>query len=196
MSEAQAPSAGNGSRTVALRCFSPPPASLQLRCRVERQGRHLQLHYRLDDPEALVRLPPPSPSPRRRDGLWEHTCLECFLALPGRDPYWEVNLSPSGDWALYSLSGYRANLTAVAGPQALQLNALPGSGAGELQLQARLDLAALLTPGAAEACAMGPVELGITAVIELRSGETLYWALAHSGPQPDFHRRADFRLRL
>ena len=63
MSEAQAPSAGNGSRTVALQCFSPPPASLQLCCRVERQGRHLQLHYRLDDPEELVRLPPPAPAP-------------------------------------------------------------------------------------------------------------------------------------
>lgn len=196
MSDTPAPTASNGARTVALHCFSPPPASLQLSCRVQRQGRHLQLLYRLEDPEALVRLPPPSPSPRRRDGLWERTCLECFLARPGLDPYWEVNLSPCGDWALYGLSGYRANLTAVASAEALQLSATPDPGSGQLLLQARLDLAALLSDGTAAASGTDPLELAITAVIELHSGETLYWALAHSGPQPDFHRRADFLLQL
>ena len=38
----------------------------------------------------------------RRDGLWKATCFEAFLALPNQSRYWEINLSPNGDWAVYS----------------------------------------------------------------------------------------------
>jgi hypothetical protein len=41
-----------------------------------------------------------------------------------------------------------------------------------------------------------PLELAVTAVVELRDGEILYWALAHPGEQADFHWREGFGLRL
>ena len=40
------------------------------------------------------------------------------------------------------------------------------------------------------------LQVAITSVIEERSGRLSYWALAHPGPEPDFHRRDGFLLRL
>ncbi len=31
------------------------------------------------------------------DGLWQHTCFEAFIGLPGADPYYEFNFSPAGN---------------------------------------------------------------------------------------------------
>ena len=45
---------------------------------------------------------------RRRDDLWTTTCFEAFLAAPGGQRYWEVNLAPNGDWAVYRFDRYRS----------------------------------------------------------------------------------------
>jgi hypothetical protein len=41
-----------------------------------------------------------------------------------------------------------------------------------------------------------PLEVSLTAVIEQVVQGVSYWALAHTGAEPDFHRRDSFRLRL
>ena len=170
-----------------LRSFAPPPASLALTGSVRRDGDSLRLHYRLEDPEGLVLVPPAIATPRRRDELWTTTCFEVFLAEPGTKPYWEVNLAPSGDWNLYRLSGYRQGLA----PE-LAIAALPfvvERDGGGLDLAVTLDLGALPLAGR-------PLELAVTAVVELQDGEILYWALHHPGEQADFHRRDGFVLRI
>ncbi|MGD9163077.1 MAG: hypothetical protein PVG39_32025 [Desulfobacteraceae bacterium] len=45
---------------------------------------------------------------QRKNKLWEHTRFEIFLAQKGIPDYREFNLSPSGDWSVYSFTGYRA----------------------------------------------------------------------------------------
>lgn len=40
------------------------------------------------------------------------------------------------------------------------------------------------------------VEIAISAVIQGRGGHTSFWALAHRGPQADFHRRDGFVVEL
>jgi len=170
----------------ALRSFAPPPASLALAGSVERDGDRLALHYRLEDPQGLVLLPPATAAPRRCDELWTSTCFECFLAEPGAVPYWEVNLSPSGNWNLYRLSGYRQGLAPEPAFSALPF-VVERDGTG-LDLTATLDLSALPLAGRL-------LELAVTAVLELRDGEILYWALAHPGEQADFHWRQGFGLR-
>jgi len=179
-----------------LRCFTVPPQGLRLGCALRRQGDRLGLRYRLEDPAGLVLLPPISAAPQRRDGLWQHTCLECFLARPATAaPYAEMNVSPSGDWALYRFSGYRQGLTPVGGAEDLELVAMgPVQPGGVLELEVSLAPEALLGDGPAAAGA--PLEAAITAVLELRDGTLLYWSLVHGGPEPDFHRRADFQLRI
>ena len=171
----------------ALRSFAPSPASLALAGSVRRDGDHLSLRYRLEDPEGLVLVPPASAAPRRSYDLWNSTCFEVFLAEPGAEPYWEVNLAPSGDWNLFRLSGYRQGLT----PEPA-INALPfvvERAGGGLDLMVTLDLGALPLAGR-------PLELAVTAVVELQDGEILYWALDHPGEQADFHRRDGFLLRI
>jgi len=171
----------------ALRSFAPSPASLALAGSVHRDGDRLSLHYRLEDPEGLVLVPPAIAAPRRRYDLWTTTCFEFFLAEPGAEPYWEGNLAPSGDWNLFRLCGYRQGLT----PEP-DINALPfvvERAGGGFDLMVNLDLGALPLAGR-------PLELAVTAVVELRDGEILYWALAHPGEQADFHWREGFGLRV
>jgi hypothetical protein len=154
---------------------------------VARQDGRLSLLYRLEGPLEAVRLPLLEPSPGRRDELWTTTCFECFLAVEGQAPYWEVNLSPAGHWNLYQLEHYRSGLR-------------PETGCGDLVPQVegggrRLTLAVSFPlPPAIPAAA--PLHLGVTAVIQAPGGELSYWALAHPGAEPDFHRRDGFLLRL
>jgi hypothetical protein len=121
-----------------------------------------------------VRVPPPAPS-RFVDGLWQHTCFEVFAARPGMPGYQEFNLSPSGEYAVYSFNGYRAGMT--------QLKLLPAITFHENRLEALIPL-------------KGPLRLGLSAVIEEESGRKSYWALKHAPGRPDFHHPDAFALEL
>jgi hypothetical protein len=163
----------------------------------ERQAGHqagrLELVWRLTgDLDALV-LPDASQSRRRCDGLWQTTCLEAFWGFAGHDAYWELNLAPSSDWNLYRLSHYRGPLEPVA------LAAAPPwqvrRSARELEVAVYIDLGEVAggdEPGVAGL----PLEISLTAVIEQVGQGVSYWALAHTGAEPDFHRRDSFRLGL
>ena len=72
----------------------------------------LALDYELVVPADQLIWPAAAASPQRRDELWQSTCLELFIAQPNEPRYWEINLSPSGDWNIYRLSGYRQGLQA------------------------------------------------------------------------------------
>lgn len=164
---------------------------LRLEGDLTRQGDQLRLTYQLTGNLAsVVRPPQAAAGPQRCDGLWEHTCFELFLAAEGAEPYWEVNLAPNGHWNLYRLEGYRQGLRPEADREALPFAVTEGAG------QLRLDLDLLLPKELAETCRQGPLQLGVTAVIEQRGGTLSYWALGHGGPVADFHRREDFLLRV
>jgi hypothetical protein len=153
------------------------------------EGATLRLHYRLEadlgSAASAVLLPPPGP-PSRRDGLWQHTCLEAFLAPADGEPYWELNLAPSGDWALYRFAAYRR------GQQSPALGNLPVAvvnRAEQLELSLNFSLPT-------ELATASQLELAVTAVLEQKSGALSYWALRHPATQPDFHLREGFVLRL
>ena len=180
---------------LALEPFGglPHPADLTLSGQALRQGSRLEIVWRLaGDLNALV-LADPSDPRRRCDGLWQTTCLEAFWGIAGQDAYWELNLAPSGDWNLYRLSHYRGPLTPVA------LAAAPAwqvrRTARELEVTVELDLVEVAA-GEELTVAGLPLELSLTAVIDQVGQGVSYWALAHTGAEPDFHRRDSFRLRL
>lgn len=147
--------------------------------------RGLRLRYSLDaDPERL-RLPAPIANAGPADGLWRHTCFEVFVARHGSSAYREFNFSPSGEWAAYTFTGYRAGMLP------LQLHRPP-----ELRWQreaGRLELLAILAADALSADA-GAVRLALSAVIEEQSGTITYWALNHPAGKPDFHHPESFAL--
>jgi hypothetical protein len=167
---------------------TPLPASpLSVAGTIARQGERLHLHYVLDDPTGRLRLAAPAPQPSRRDGLWHTTCLELFLAPVGGEAYWEVNLAPSGDWNLYRLDGYRLGLRPE--PAYPHLPVQLQRQEGRLILDLELDLGPIAAPETALAVA-------VCAVLEEREGAISYWALAHPGADPDFHRRDGFLIQL
>jgi hypothetical protein len=151
----------------------------------------LQLKYRLawtaDDSAAAVLLPDSMAAPQRRDQLWAHTCLELFIAIPGEKRYWEVNMAPNGDWAVYRLDDYRQGLRPEPQLAALPFQVHRQLGLLELRLHWNLP---------AELAAAAELELGASAVIEHLDGEISYWALNHPAPQADFHHRQSFALRV
>lgn len=174
-----------------------PIATLEITGTIARQSNQLTLHYALQGDLVAVVIPAPATTPARTYALWEHTCFEFFLAERGRDRYWEFNLSPSGDWNVYQLDGYRQGLcedrSFVSLPFTVQHHPQ------ELSLQLDVNLEAIVPANVG-------LEIAITAVIELAHGDIAhgditrgdmsYWALTHAGPEADFHRRESFAIAL
>lgn len=138
----------------------------------------------------LEKISIPSPRlPGPANGLWRHTCGEAFIAVAGEPAYLEFNFSPSGQWAAYAFSGYRQREETdqpVAAPQ-IDVRRLAG----------RLEVEAVIAPELLPQGAPGVIlDLGLSTVVEATDGSRSYWALAHPGPEPDFHRRDAFTLHL
>jgi hypothetical protein len=148
----------------------------------------LALAYSLKGDIARLRFPPPR-APRRADGLWQHTCFEVFIAEKGRQPYWEFNFSPSGEWAAYAFKSYRDGERVE--DDGLHSGIVVHSAANILELEAlvHLDRLPVARPGTS-------LRLGLSAVIEETDGTISYWALKHPPGEPDFHHPDSFALEL
>lgn len=161
----------------------PAPAAA-VRGTVRRAGGRLVVRYLLMPPPAGLRLPPPA-APGPADGLWRETCLELFVAAGSGAAYREFNFAPSGRWAAYAFSGYRApDAGPVPAPPRCQWTR---AASGALALRAELPAAAL---------PRGPWRIGISAVLEAADGSLSYWALRHPAARPDFHDAGGFALLL
>lgn len=146
----------------------------------------LLLNYRIVGELGAMRMPELRP-PVHTDGLWRQTCFEAFTGAAASTEYCEYNFSPSGAWAAYHFSGHRTDM------QPLRSGRMPNFAFdmqdGALVLTAQVDLGWLAPHGAG-------VRLGVTAVIEDRSGQLSYWALKHPAGKPDFHHADGFILDL
>jgi hypothetical protein len=190
----------SGEQAFALVPFgvAEPEAGVRLSGRIGRDGERLWVSYGLADPLQRLAIPPLSSAPRRRDELWQATCMELFLALPDQEAYREFNLSPSGDWNVYQLDGYRQGLRPDPGWSALPLRRRdpePAAAATESEPTGTLELH-LTTTLPPELAAAAELEAAVTAVLQEGNGSCSYWALRHPGEQADFHRRDGFALRL
>lgn len=179
--------------SFTLHPFSPDslcPAlqSLQITGIVERQQEQLTVQFELQGAIASILLADYSPSPQRRDHLWQHTCFEFFLGIPDSPRYWEVNLAPSGDWNIYRFSNYRHGMAPELAYTELPLR-LDHPQADRLQVQVSLNLGAMVTTGQ-------PLDLGVTMVVLDTSQTQSYWALTHPAAEADFHHRDGFMIRV
>jgi hypothetical protein len=133
-------------------------------------------------------LVPQAQAPERKDLLWEHTCFETFIGIPGETAYREFNFSPSGQWAAYAFSDFRQRDESFELADAPQITTR--LFAGRLELDVALPASALPS---------GPqtLQIALSAVVEAAdtvAGSHSYWALRHTGPRPDFHHRSGFTL--
>ena len=160
----------------------------QLRASLKRLDHSLlALDYELLAPASELIWPAATTTPVRRDELWQSTCLELFIAKPNEPRYWEINLSPSGDWNVYRLDGYRQSLQAEPAIQRISLSS--DSAADRHQLQATIELPPALRQ-------VAPLEANLCAVLQHANGCNSYWALCHPSSEADFHARAGFVLEV
>jgi hypothetical protein len=180
------------SNWIALACYptTPTDAVRGIDVCVERaQSGALVFRYVLRAEMLHVRVPPLARA-ARADGLWKHTCFEAFIAPAGAsDSYYELNFSPSRQWAIYSFEAYRHGMSPVdaMAPPALALRHFDD----RLELDATLGLTDL-----EEFQAARTLKLAVTAVVEDDSGTLSYWALKHAPGKPDFHHPDGFVLEL
>src|SRR5512143_3440893 len=116
---------------------APPGIALRVAASAALDARGLWLGFVLRCEPRLLALAEPSPRPGRRDRLWEHTCCEAFVGAPAGTGYLELNLAPSGDWALWAFDDYRAGMRAAATVGAPRLRVQ--RGASEVRFAAQLD---------------------------------------------------------
>jgi len=131
---------------------------------------------------AAVKLPANTDIPCRRDGLWNETCCELFIAVDGG--YLELNFSPSRDWAAYRFDGYRHGRSQIDG---IEVQVEPVARlTDELRLhsQARsLGNIDLLSPR---------IKINAAVIVEDDVGRKSYWACCHPAANPDFHHGDSF----
>lgn len=170
-----------------LQPFAEAPAAVTVHAGVERHPDGLCLRYLLAGNLSALLLPPLQVAPSRKERLWESTCLECFFSRPDQAGYWEVNISPAGDWNVYGFSDYRQGMheeTAIDG-----VTVTVNDTVDTIAVTVALPTAGLFTGEA-------PLKAGLCVVLEEHSGRQSFWALAHPLGRPDFHHRCGLMLSL
>ena len=171
--------------------LKPFPASgafpdIKLTAALSRLSDTLSIRYELG-PLADLSTPEPAGMPSRRDRLWEETCFELFLRPKNSNQYWEINLSPAGHWNVYRFGSYRQGMQEEAAFTILPFSVTIEQNALRLSLELELNKINL---------ADQDLRIAVSAVIKPSHGSITYWALAHPGPQPDFHHSDSFIAEL
>lgn len=161
----------------------PPSAVRAITARITPDGDWLRLRWRIEGAHMLV--VPPFAGKGRADGLWQTTCFELFVQVPGEDGYSELNLSPSERWNAYDFTGYRTGMAERMFPREPACTMRKGEA-----------LAIFDAAVPAVALPSAPWRLNMTAVVEEQGGVKSYWALAHPADKPDFHDPACFTATL
>ncbi|WP_455200022.1 DOMON-like domain-containing protein [Kaarinaea lacus] len=147
----------------------------------------IQISYQLQGNVNEINLPQHSERASRKDKLWESTCFELFITKTGISDYWEYNLSPSKDWAVFRFTDYRENKTDELTISNIVIDTRIDNGT-LFELNSSLPLPDTL--------AGHRIRVGISAVIQDNSNDIHYYALDHHKQQPDFHDRKSFTISL
>ena len=154
---------------------------------IGRRSNKLSIHFALSGPLAELMVPALADIRLRKNGLWEETCFEFFLAPVNSEHYWEFNLSTSGHWNVYRFTSCREGMQEEAAFTALPFSVLLHRGSLQLSVEVRLDKIVPTDQA---------LRINISAVIKTINDGVTFWALTHPGPQPDFHRRDGFIIDL
>lgn len=163
------------------------PDSLKIIGKLDRTENKLAIEYLLLGNLTDIIIPQSVDLPKRKNELWEETCLEFFLGLTNSTQYWEFNLSPSGDWNIYHFDDYRQGMQ-----EERAFNSLPflvESKSNSWRLSLELDLSKIVSQESSLA-------MGITTVIKSQDERISYWALTHTDSQANFHQRDSFAIEL
>jgi hypothetical protein len=132
---------------------------------------------------------PQKAAPKRADELWRRTCFEVFMRSAPDEPYYEVNFSPSSQWAVYRFDRYREGMRAA--PYSGDPGIVTKREGVQFALGASIDLLQLSALDLTK-----PLRFGLSAIIDETNGNKSYWAAAHPPGKPDFHHGDCFALNL
>jgi hypothetical protein len=162
-------------------------SNLKIAGNIARNENLLIISYALLGDIKEVAIAPASETPERKHELWKDTCFEFFLGIQDSPRYWEFNLSPSGDWNVYSFDGYRQGMQEETAFTTLPFSVQNSSDCLAIALD--IDLEQIVS-------ADQMLDVAITTVIQHGNGEVSYWALTHQGAEADFHLRESFIVEL
>ncbi|MDB9319068.1 DOMON-like domain-containing protein [Nodularia spumigena] len=176
------------SQEFSLKPFPSPEylPNLQITGNIARYTNQLSLRYQLTGDLNQVVIPQLSDTPERKPELWENTCFEFFIGIKDSE-YWEFNLSPTGHWNVYHFDGYRQGMQEETAFHILPF--LVQKQADSFTLVLDVDLGKILVREQ-------EISVAITTVVKDKNSNVTYWALAHSGVNPDFHLRDSFMISL
>jgi hypothetical protein len=163
------------------------PSSLKIGGNIDRTENKLAIEYLLSGNLTDIIIPKSVDFPRRKNELWEETCLEFFLGIKNSPRYWEFNLSPSKDWNIYHFDDYRQGMK-----EEIAFTSLPflvEFQSNLLRLGLELNLSEIVSKDLS-------LEIGITTVIKSTDENISYWALTHPDRQANFHLRNSFAIDL
>jgi len=161
------------------------PYAFSIKGNVTRCSALLHICCKLLGDLSEIQIPEKADIPARKNSLWQNTCMEFFIAVSDLPQYWEFNLSPSGDWNVYSFQNYREGMKEESAFASLpfRVHRQPEC----FQIDIVCDLKKITDK-------FGLTEIGISAVVKHKNSELRYWALKHCGSKPDFHLRENFIL--
>jgi hypothetical protein len=163
------------------------PAGVTIGGSIARRADSLSVRYEVRGDLSKVSVPAAAEAPRRKDRLWEGTCLELFLGAADSGRYWEFNLSPAGYWNVYRFTRYREGMREEPAITSLPFDVRRDSDTFVLTAEFGLGK---IVPAGKELAAT------VAAVIGTIDGGKSHWALVHPASRPDFHRRDGFALAL
>ena len=147
----------------------------------------LNISFQLTGSINALQLPEESSTPSRTDKLWENTCFEVFVARPQDQNYWEYNISPSHNWAVFHFTEYRSAKSDELSVDKIMIKSHSVSP-NQYQIHSNLPLP--------EALHGKNLQIGVSTILRDRQNSIYYYALAHLRQNPDFHDRNCFTLLL
>jgi hypothetical protein len=128
-------------------------------------------------------IPAPNTSDKRLDNLWKRTCFETFVKSNDQLNYFEINASPTGDWALYKFSDYHADMADAS--EVREFRVQSSADQKELKCWYTIDLKKLGLPNK-------NLDIGLSCILENNEKKLSFWAVNHKKEKPDFHLASNF----
>ena len=179
--------------------FRPSELADQIKGEITLTGNRLSCRFIISPCSESIKWPAPpnkissKTESDRHHKLWHHTCFELFLGMPGEPGYIELNIASNGNWQCYQFDEVR---------EGMQVSEMLNLESSEFTLNGSIANFDFTLAHSFPIDAATQIKTGISVVIETQSAdnpsskELHYYALAHLGPHPDFHRRDAHIIQL
>ena len=167
-----------------------PVQNLTLRSRAWVELGVLKFAFELEGDLEQILIPSPKGLPARVIGLWESTCFEVFIKNSKNEEYFEFNCSSASNWNIFYFKKPKAGLKEFL--EISNLASCSVQNGKSLTVSFWIDTQKFPQGFWHE----GSMNLGLTSVLESKTGGLSYWAIEHLDQKPNFHLSKSFKYCL